>query len=73
LLTPKPSSLFGRCCRCLCERDRRTVYLRFFQDWTQMSIAREVGVTHMQASPLIKRMLHNMRMQHSARDDTFVA
>jgi RNA polymerase sigma-B factor len=53
--------------------DRRILYLRFFQDWTQKSIAREFGITQMQVSRLIRRILHDMPTQHFARDDTYVA
>ena len=50
-------------CRQLCERDRRIVYLRFFHEWTQARIAQEFGVTQMQVSRLLSRILRDMRAQ----------
>jgi RNA polymerase sigma-70 factor (sigma-B/F/G subfamily) len=50
-------------CRSLSERDRRIVYLRFFQEWTQSRIAEELGVTQMQVSRLLARILNQLRDQ----------
>jgi RNA polymerase sigma-B factor len=50
-------------CRQLSERDRRIVYLRFFHEWTQARIAEEFGVTQMQVSRLLSRILRDMRAQ----------
>ena len=50
-------------CRQLSERDRRIVYLRFFHEWTQARIAEEFGVTQMQVSRLLSRILREMRDQ----------
>lgn len=48
-------------CRALSERDRRIVYLRFFHEWTQARIAEEFGVTQMQISRLLNRVLLQLR------------
>jgi RNA polymerase sigma-B factor len=48
-------------CRQLSERDRRIVYLRFFCEWTQARIAEEFGVTQMQISRLLSRILTRLR------------
>ena len=50
-------------CRNLSERDRRIVYLRFFHEWTQAKIAEEFGVTQMQVSRLLSRILRELREQ----------
>ncbi|TDE12191.1 SigB/SigF/SigG family RNA polymerase sigma factor [Jiangella asiatica] len=48
-------------CRALRPRDRRLLYLRFFRGWTQQEIAQELGVTQMQVSRLLTRILTNLR------------
>lgn len=50
-------------CRKLSARDRRIVYLRFFEEWTQAQIAEELGVTQMQVSRLIARILTTLRSE----------
>ncbi len=50
-------------CQRLSERDRRIIYLRFFHEWTQARIAQEFGVTQMQVSRLLSRILRDMRNQ----------
>ncbi|MEJ7743147.1 MAG: SigB/SigF/SigG family RNA polymerase sigma factor [Nocardioidaceae bacterium] len=50
-------------CRTLSERDRRILYLRFFHEWTQARIAEEFGVTQMQISRLLTRILKQLRAQ----------
>ena len=47
--------------RRLSERDRRILYLRFFEDRTQEEIGRELGVTQMQVSRLLSRILARLR------------
>lgn len=47
----------------LSERDRRILHLRFFRQYTQEQIAREIGVTQMQVSRLISRILTDLRGQ----------
>jgi RNA polymerase sigma-B factor len=48
-------------CQALKERDRRILYLRFFKDWTQEQIAADLGVTQMQVSRLLARILRDLR------------
>jgi RNA polymerase sigma-70 factor (sigma-B/F/G subfamily) len=48
-------------CRNLSERDRRLIYLRYFHEWTQARIAEEFGVTQMQISRLLSRVLRQLR------------
>ncbi len=55
-------------CQQLSERDRRIVYLRFFHEWTQARIAEEFGVTQMQVSRLLTRILKQLRTQLGACD-----
>jgi RNA polymerase sigma-B factor len=47
--------------RRLAERDRRIVLLRFFHGWTQQEIAQDIGVTQMQVSRLLSRILADLR------------
>ncbi|HEU5038493.1 MAG TPA: sigma-70 family RNA polymerase sigma factor [Nocardioides sp.] len=47
--------------RRLPERDRRILYLRFFEDRTQAEIGQDLGVTQMQVSRLLSRILVNLR------------
>ena len=47
--------------RRLCDRDRQIVRLRFFEDRTQQEIAEEIGVTQMQVSRLIARIMRDLR------------
>jgi RNA polymerase sigma-B factor len=47
--------------RRLPERDRRILYLRFFEDLTQEEIGENLGVTQMQVSRLLTRILGNLR------------
>ena len=49
--------------RQLSERDRRILYLRFFEDRTQEQIGLELGVTQMQVSRLLTRILRRLRDQ----------
>jgi RNA polymerase sigma-B factor len=48
-------------CAELSERDRRIIYLRYFHEWTQARIAEEFGVTQMQISRLLSRILGQLR------------
>ncbi len=54
-------SLLEHLLRCLPERERRIVQLRFGDDLTQSQIARIVGVSQMQVSRLLQRSLTRMR------------
>jgi RNA polymerase sigma-B factor len=47
--------------RRLSERDRRVLYLRFFEDRTQQEIGEEIGVTQMQVSRLLSRITAGLR------------
>jgi RNA polymerase sigma-B factor len=47
--------------RRLSERDRRILYLRFFEDRTQQEIGEEIGVTQMQVSRLLSRITTGLR------------
>jgi RNA polymerase sigma-B factor len=47
--------------RRLSERDRRILMLRFFRGYTQQEIADEIGVTQMQVSRLLNRILSELR------------
>ena len=51
----------GPVVRALSERDRRILYLRFFQGCTQQEIAEDIGVTQMQVSRLLTRILRDLR------------
>lgn len=47
--------------RALPERDRRVLYLRFFRQQTQSQIAQQIGVTQMQVSRILSRVLAQLR------------
>lgn len=47
--------------RDLPDRDRRILMLRFFRGWTQQEIAEDIGVTQMQVSRLLSRILTDLR------------
>ncbi|MGH3508981.1 MAG: sigma-70 family RNA polymerase sigma factor [Nocardioidaceae bacterium] len=46
----------------LTERDQRIVELRFFHGWSQQQIGDEIGVTQMQVSRLLSRILDELRI-----------
>jgi RNA polymerase sigma-B factor len=46
----------------LSERERRILYLRFFEDFTQEQIGAELGVSQMQVSRLLSRVLGQLRL-----------
>jgi RNA polymerase sigma-B factor len=48
------------------ERDRTILDLRFFRGWTQSQIATNLGVTQMQVSRLLTRILKNLHTQLTA-------
>lgn len=50
-------------CQGLKPRDRRILYLRFFKDRTQEQIAGELGVTQMQVSRLLSRIMRDLRRE----------
>ncbi|WP_149454486.1 RNA polymerase sporulation sigma factor SigF [Pasteuria penetrans] len=47
--------------RCLTERERLIVYLRYFKDQTQLEVARRLGVSQVQVSRLEKKILLRIR------------
>jgi RNA polymerase sigma-B factor len=49
--------------RGLSARDQRVLYLRFFEDRTQEEIGHELGVTQMQVSRVLKRILTDLRRE----------
>ena len=49
--------------RRLPERHRRILYLRFFEDLTQEEIGKDLGVTQMQVSRLLTRILGDLRAE----------
>ena len=49
--------------RRLRERDRRILYLRFFEERTQQEIADDIGVTQMQVSRLLSRIMQDLRTE----------
>ena len=49
--------------RALPEREREILYLRFFKQQTQAQIAEEIGVTKMQVSRILSRVLSQLRGQ----------
>ena len=51
----------GPAVRNLPPRDRRILYLRFFEDQTQEEIGQELGVTQMQVSRLLARIMRDLR------------
>ncbi len=53
--------LLGPAVRRLAERDRRILMLRFFGGLTQQEIAEDIGVTQMQVSRLLHRILTGLR------------
>lgn len=44
-------------------RDQRVVFLRYVHEWTQKSIADELGVTQMQVSRILARIHHQLRAE----------
>lgn len=59
--------------RSLSERDRQIVALRFFEDWTQEQIANRLGITQMQVSRLLTRLLAQLRERMTAPADSHAA
>ncbi len=43
------------------ERERRVIELRFFRDWTQEQIGQEIGVTQMQVSRILSRIMKQLQ------------
>jgi RNA polymerase sigma-B factor len=56
-------ALLRSACHHLQERERRILFLRYFRGWTQAEIAVDLGVTQMQVSRLLARILGSLRDQ----------
>jgi RNA polymerase sigma-B factor len=61
--TAEARVVLGPLVRALSARDRRILELRFFEGWTQEQIARDIGVTQMQVSRLLSRILRDLRSE----------
>lgn len=55
----------GPACQELSEEDRRLLGLRFVEDRTQQAIAQELGISQMQVSRRLQRILDQLRMRMS--------
>lgn len=53
--------MLGPAMRILGERDQLIIELRFFHGWSQQQIAEEIGVSQMQVSRLLSRILARLR------------
>ena len=56
-------TILGPVVRRLSPRDRRILYLRFFEDQSQRDIGEELGVTQMQVSRLLDRIFRDIRSE----------
>ncbi len=65
--------VLGPVVRRLKPRDRRIVYLRFFEQRSQQEIADEIGVTQMQVSRLLARILRDLRRELTSSSGSPVA
>lgn len=57
----------------LSERDRRILLLRFIRGWTQEQIGQEIGVSQMQVSRLLNRILTFLRTELSDNETRLAA
>ena len=55
--------------RQLSERERRVLLLRFFDDRTQTEIAEEIGVSQMQVSRILRRVVARLGELTQLRGD----
>jgi RNA polymerase sigma-B factor len=62
-------AVLGPAVRRLCRRDRRIVELRFFEQRSQQEIAEDIGVTQMQVSRLLARILRDLRETLTTPDE----
>jgi len=60
-------AVLGPACRGLKHRDRRILELRFYEQKTQQQIADELGVTQVQVSRLLQRILTDLRRSITGR------
>lgn len=58
---PGEADQIARVCRRLPARDRRMLYLRFFEERTQQEIAEDLGMSQMQVSRSLRRILERLR------------
>ena len=65
--------VLGPVVRQLKPRDRRILYLRFFEQRSQQEIADEIGVTQMQVSRLLARILRDLRKELTVEQPGSVA
>jgi RNA polymerase sigma-B factor len=63
-------AVLGPACRRLKGRDRRILELRFYEQKTQQQIADELGVTQVQVSRLLQRILTDLRRSITGRRGT---
>ena len=68
---PDERVLLAPAMRGLGERDRRLVFLRFYEQCTQREIGVELGLTQTQVSRLLERVLRDLRL--AVGDDGFEA
>lgn len=54
-------AMLAPACRDLSHRDQRIVFLRYYEDWPQGQIAREIGVSQVQVSRLLAKILATLR------------
>jgi RNA polymerase sigma-B factor len=54
-------AMVGSACRRLKPRDRRILRMRFYEQLTQQQIADDLGVTQVQVSRLLQRILRDLR------------
>ena len=64
--TGEDRAFLGLAFAALDPRDRRIMHLRFFAGWSQSEIAKEVGISQMHVSRLIRRSLETMRLELDA-------
>jgi RNA polymerase sigma-B factor len=62
--------IVNRALRCLPVRHRRAIELRLKKGWTQATIARELGVSQMHVSRLIREAVDIMRDMCSVQEET---
>lgn len=64
------AAVIAQVCQHLTGRERRIVYMRFYEEKTQQQIGRELGVTQMQVSRLLRQILTTLRqrLQPSSSD-----
>lgn len=60
-------AMLAPACRRLKQRDRRILHLRFYEQKTQQQIADELGVTQVQVSRLLQRILTDLRRSITGR------